>query len=154
VPVHDFAAAMTVVHAYTRRWRVEDFHHAWKSGVCDIERSQLRSLSAFRRWATIAAAVASRAERLKTTSRSNPDVPALSELSRFEIDAAILLSETKRFKKGADLTLEQAVRLIADIGGYTGKSSGGPPGVKVIARGLIEVLAGARALKAYLRRSG
>jgi hypothetical protein len=153
VAVRDFDDAMRVVRAYTRRWRVEDFHHAWKTGVCDIESSQLRSLPAFRRWATISAAVAARAERLKTTSRATPDVPALTELSRDEVDAAILLSRTKRFSKGDDLTLEQAVRLIADIGGYTGKSSGGPPGVKVILRGLDRVVVGASAIGLY-RTSG
>lgn len=154
VAVDDLDDAMSVVRAYTSRWRVEDFHLAWKSGVCDIESSQLRSLPAFRRWATIAAAVAARAEHLKTLSRSTPDVPALTELSRDEVDAAIVLSETKRFKIGDALTIEQAVRLIADLGGYTGKSSGGPPGARVIARGLHDVEVGARALALSRRRSG
>jgi Transposase DNA-binding/Transposase Tn5 dimerisation domain len=154
VAVDDFDDAMNVVRAYTARWRVEDFHLAWKSAVCDIESSQLRSLPAFRRWATIAAAVAARTERLKMLSRSTPDVPALTELSRDEVDAAILLSETKRFSPGDELTLEQAVRLIADLGGYTGKSSGGPPGARVIARGLHDVEVGARALALGRRRSG
>jgi hypothetical protein len=151
-PVDSLDDALLVVRAYTSRWRVEDFHLAWKSGVCDIETSQLRSANAFMRWATIAAAVAARAERLKTLSRASPDAPALSELTVHEIDAAILLSETKRFKVGEVLTLEQAVRLIADIGGYTGKSSGGPPGTRVIQRGLDRVLPAAHVLA--LTRSG
>ena len=33
-------------------------------------------------------------------------------------------------------TIAQAVRWIADLGGYTGKSSGGPPGSTTIGRGL------------------
>jgi len=151
-PVDCLEDALRVVSAYTTRWRVEDFHLAWKSGVCDVESSQLRSPNAFMRWATIAAAVAARAERLKTLSRSQPDAPALSELSAHEVVAAIVLSETQRFKVGDVLTLEQAVRLIADIGGYTGKSSGGPPGARVIQRGLDRVLPAARVLE--LTRSG
>ncbi len=33
-------------------------------------------------------------------------------------------------------SIAQAVRWIADLGGYTGKSSGGPPGSTTIGRGL------------------
>jgi hypothetical protein len=145
--------ALEVVRNYTRRWRIEEFHRAWKSGVCNIEQSQLRSARAFQRWATIGAAVAARAERLKHLSRTHGELDAEQELSRAEIDAAIVLSRTKRYGVGAVITLEQAVALIAAIGGYTGKSSGGPPGVRVIQRGLEEVIVGARLLDA-LRRSG
>jgi hypothetical protein len=146
-PVTTLEEALNVARNYTTRWRVEEFHRAWKSGVCNVERSQLRSANAFMRWATIGAAVAARAERLKTTSRTTPHVSALTELTQYEIDAAIILSKTKRFVPGDALTLEEAVGLIAGIGGYTGKSSGGPPGVRVISRALDRVLAAAAALE-------
>jgi hypothetical protein len=146
--------ACEVLDAYRCRWRIEEFHRTWKSGVCDIEKAKLRSALALQRWATILAAVAARAERLKTMSRAQPDAEASTELSRDEIDAAILLSETKRFKPGQDLSLAQAVELIALVGGYTGrKNSGGPPGVTVIGRGLHDVLVASRAI-ALTRRSG
>jgi hypothetical protein len=153
-PVATLEQARFVLDGYRLRWRVEEFHRAWKSGVCDVENAKLRSATALRRWATILAAVAARAERLKTTSRTNPDASASAELSRDEIDAAILLSETKRHRPGQDLTLAEAVELIALVGGYTGrKSSGGPPGATVIARGLHDVLVASRAI-ALTRRSG
>lgn len=152
-PVTSAEEASRVVRNYAYRWRIEEFHRAWKSGVCQVEHSQLRSADAFKRWATIAAAVAARAERLKSRSRNEPDAPATVELSRAEIDAAILLTEKSRFARGDDLTLAQAVRLIADIGGYTGKSSGGPPGGRVIQRGLDRVLPVATVLE-RLERSG
>lgn len=152
VPVETFDDALEVVRNYTARWRIEEFHKAWKSGVCNIEKSQLRSASAFKRWATISAAVAARAERLKTRSRTEPEQPATVELSRDELDAAILLSKRASLAPGDELTLVQAVRLIADLGGYTGKSSGGPPGTRVIQRGLEQVLTVAGVLQT-LRRS-
>lgn len=152
-PIVTFEDALLVVRNYTARWRVEEFHKAWKSGVCHIESSQLRSADTFKRWATISAAVAARSERLKFVSRTEPDRAAIDELSRDEIDAAILLSRHPGYARGDELTLAQAVRLIADLGGYTGKSSGGPPGTRVIQRGLDRVLAGAALLEA-LQRSG
>ena len=146
-PVDTFEDACLVIRGYTQRWRIEDFHRTWKSSGCDIERSQLRSAAALQRWGTILAAVAARIERLKHLSRQHPDLPANEELTRAEIDAAIILSETKKHKVGDDLTLQQAVHLIAEIGGYTGKSSGGPPGSIVLSRGMHEILAAARVVE-------
>jgi Transposase DNA-binding/Transposase Tn5 dimerisation domain len=144
--VKTFADAKQVIDGYTMRWRVEEFHLAWKSGACKVEDSQLRSLEAFSKWATILAIVAVRAERLKTLSRATPEVPALTAFSPDEIEAVILLRQPKNLDPGLTLTLGQVVRWVADIGGYTGKSSGGPPGVRIISRALIQVEAVALAL--------
>lgn len=141
-----FEAARAVIDGYTQRWRVEEFHLAWKSGTCHIEDSQLRSLESFAKWATILAIVAERAQRLKLLSRETPDVPAAVEFTRDEIDAVIILRKPKGVSLGAEPTIGEVVRWIADIGGYTGKSSGGPPGVRVIGRALADVWAAAEAV--------
>lgn len=146
-PIRRVQDATLVVRGYMQRWRIEDFHHTWKSGACDIERSQLRSADNFCRWATIQAAVAARVETLKHVSRTTPDVDATEYLTQTEVDVAIALSGTKKHRPGDSLTLQQAVWLIAQLGGYTGKSSGGPPGTVTIQRGLQEVVAGARAVE-------
>jgi hypothetical protein len=148
--------AMQVIASYTRRWSVEEFHFAWKSGLCDVERSQLRAPEHFAKWATLLAAVAARAERLKQLSREQPDLPATVEFTRDEIDAVIVLRKPAGIRLGAKPTIGQVVRWIAELGGYTGKSSGGPPGVKVIGRALPEVMAAAAALAAFRpkRRNG
>jgi hypothetical protein len=146
-PVQNAEDAALVVRGYMLRWRVEDFHHTWKSGACDIERSQLRTARNFCRWATIQAAVAARIETLKHLSRETPDIDATAHLSQAEIDAAIILSNTNKHQPGDLLTLQQAVWLIASVGGYTGKSSGGPPGTITIRRGLDRVTAAAVAIE-------
>jgi hypothetical protein len=149
-PVDSFEAAHAVVEGYATRWRVEEFHRAWKSGVCNVEDTQLRSREGLIKWATILAAVAARASRLTYLSREKPESCATEELSRDEIDATIALLRPKGIKLGAEPTLWQVVQWIAELGGYTGKSSGGPPGPTVIARGLllVETLAkGIRNLK-------
>jgi hypothetical protein len=147
-PVKTYGDALRVIRNYTLRWRVEDFHRAWKSGVCNIESSQLRSVAALQRWGAMTAAVAARAEHLKHISRTEPDAPAIRELTQDEIDAAVILSETKKHSPGSQLSLQEAVLLVAQVGGYTGKSSGGPPGAIVIARGLRDVEVFARGLAA------
>jgi Transposase DNA-binding/Transposase Tn5 dimerisation domain len=138
--VDNFAQACQVIFAYSQRWRIEDFHRTWKSGACHVEQTQLRTKEAVIKWATLLAAVAARIERIKHLSRSTPDVPAAVEFSAQEIRAVLLLRHGKKardvLRSAPTPTLAQVTRWIADLGGYTGKSSGGPPGSITLARGL------------------
>jgi hypothetical protein len=147
VPVQSLSDALTVIEGYTTRWRIEEFHRAWKHGLCNVEDTQLRGRESIQKWATILAAVAARATRLTYLARETPEVVATAELSQWEIDAAIVLRQPKNVARGAKPTLAEVVRWIADLGGYTGKSSGGPPGPTVIGRGLAKVELLASALK-------
>jgi hypothetical protein len=141
-----------IVFGYSMRWRIEEFHRCWKSGACHIEDSQLRSPEAVRKWATIHASVAVRIERLKKLSRSEPDRPATDEFRPIELRAIKLLRFGKKAKaRLSDATvpsLAEATLWLAEIGGYTGKSSGGPPGTITLSRGLDQVGAAVRALEA------
>ncbi|MGZ3452104.1 MAG: IS4 family transposase [Polyangiales bacterium] len=130
-----------VVASYRARWRIEEFHRAWKAGACDLESTQLRSREAIAKWATILGAVAARAERLKHLSRTEPDAPATIELTDTEIVALITLK--RREKTSVEVvpdgvpTIAQATLWIADIGGYAGHyKKGRRPGTTTIARGL------------------
>ena len=116
--------AMLVVSNYTARWRVEEFHRVWKSGALRIEESQLRSADNFERLARIAASVAVRILRLTYLARTQPDLAAHHESSELEYRALQLLDPAP--SSTHTIALAQAFRLLADIGGYTGKSSGGP----------------------------
>lgn len=143
--------AREVVFGYTLRWRIECFHKTWKTGACRIEETQLRSQHAVTLWASLLGTVAARIERLKFLSRSDPDKPASVEFDDYEIRALILLK--RRQKKKTETvpdsmpTIAQATRWIADLGGYTGRSSGGPPGAITIQRGLNELRPAAQLLR-------
>jgi hypothetical protein len=143
--------ALLVVRGYSQRWRIEDFHKTWKSGACNVEVSQLRSTAHVTKWATLLAAVAIRIERLKFLARTQPDIAASIELTRHEIRALVLWQ--RRTKKRTEAiakdspTIGDAVLWIARMGGYTGKSSGGPPGAITIGRGLERLRQRAEALE-------
>lgn len=137
-PVTSFEDALLVVYGYAHRWKVEEFHKTWKS-VCKIEETQLAESSRVIKWAIILAAVAMRIERLKYLARTDPKAPATVELHQDEIDTLILLRRPQNFELGDVPSIGLAVRWLADLGGYTGKSSGGPPGSIVIARGLYSI---------------
>ena len=138
--VNEFEDARDILRGYGFRWRAEDFHRAWKCGLCNVEDTQLHTQARVIRWATMLAAVAARAERLKHLARTQPDAAATVALSPMEIDA--LRAAKTKYKARTETipeampTIAQAVLWIAELGGYTGKSSGGPPGSTTIGRGL------------------
>jgi Transposase DNA-binding/Transposase DDE domain len=138
---------LAILDAYALRWRVEEFHKTWKSGLCRVEDTQLRSASAVFKWATILASVATRAMTLSRAARSMPDVPATEHLTPRELQAIFALRQPKGADPNVVPSLAQAVRWIADLGGYVGPWNG-PAGPKVIGRGLYDVLVAARALEA------
>lgn len=149
------AAARAAVADYALRWRIEEFHRSWKSGYCNVEESQLRSEQAIKKWALVLAAVACRVERLKLLARTTPTLPASMEFSEIELHALVLLK--KRIKKRDEVvaeapSLEEATLWLAQLGGYTGKSSGGPPGTITISRGLARLRDAADAIAAFIAK--
>jgi transposase Tn5 family protein/transposase-like protein len=150
-PIETLKDVSDVIAGYSMRWRIEELHRTWKSGACSVEDNQLRSASAATKWATILMGVAVRIERIKQLSRQQPDLPATDEFSPVEIRAAALLYFGKAAKTKinpvAAPTIAEVTLWIAYLGGYTGKSSGGPPGSITLSRGLKEVRAAAKAIE-------
>jgi hypothetical protein len=140
--VDSFEDALAVVRGYTMRWRVEEFHRAWKRGLCNVEDSQLRGRNAIIKWATVLATVAARAVRLAYLVRNSPDLPAASEFTEHEIDAAFLLLKRERGRR-KKITLGEVIDMIGEIGGFAHKYTGRHAGPSVIGRGLerVQILA-------------
>ncbi len=138
-PVVTEEDARRVVASYRARWRVEEFHRTWKKGECAIETTQLRSLSAVVKWATVLAAVAVRIERLKYLSRATPNAPASAEFADVEIAAMKLEREIRADGRPVQIpvmpSLQQATEWVAELGGWMGRQNG-PPGSITLARGL------------------
>lgn len=139
-PIESESDVVAVLRGYTQRWKIEELHRTWKSGACRVEETQLRTADAVMKWAIIMAATASRIERLKCLARNEPTIKAITVFTRWEVEAAALLR--RRYKPStqpnptAQPTVSEVVFWIAELGGYTGKSSGGPPGAVTIQRGL------------------
>lgn len=141
-PVRDLTDALLVVKNYKRRWRIEDFHRAWKSGCCNIEASQLESYAVFRRWSILTSSMAARVEHIKHYSREHPDAPATVVYSQEEIDTIILwrrfeVPKAKTpYAPGDVPPLALVTRWLAELGGYMKSNKAPPPGTVTIARGL------------------
>lgn len=144
--VSTFETARAVVHGYRLRWRIEEFHRLWKRGYCRVEESQLQSRSALTKWGTILAAVAARALRIAQLLRETPDIPASDEFSRYEVAAIFALAD-KKLEQGRAPSFKEVVDLLADLGGFAHKYSGGKPGPTIIGRALTTISPIATALK-------
>jgi hypothetical protein len=150
------ADAMKVVLAYTRRWRIEEFHRTWKSGVCGIESTRLRAYDHIQRWAIIMGSVAARIEQLKFASRTTPEQSAENFFTRNEIDATILLTSENRkipYEVGDTPTVGELTLWIAKLGGYMGSKNSWPPGSTVIGRGLEYIKSAAAILDLQRRKA-
>ncbi len=167
VTIDSATTALAAVTRYTRRWRIEEFHRTWKRGLCRVEDTQLRSPAAVIKWATLLAAVATRADQLRLRARSTPDAAATDMLSPDEVLVLVTLrnstqqsgyitaaSAARHFKQvsGDGLTLATAVLWIASLGGYV-PSKTGVPGTVTIGRGLQRLLE-ATELVGALRSTG
>jgi hypothetical protein len=96
-------------------------------------------------------ATAARIERIEHLARTKPSQPASTELTPSEIEATLLMKRqykkrNERLPKGIP-TVRQVTLWLAELGGYTSKSYGGPPGSTTIKRGLDFVLPVATALE-------
>jgi hypothetical protein len=146
-PVTCYREARRTLRNYSLRWRVEEVHRSWKTTGCKVEESGLR-FEAFSTWAALLLCVAVRIERMKRLSREAPDTPANVEFSPYEVKALLLLKKKgPLYQQGYIPTMGEAVLWLAQLGGYTGKSSGGPPGATTLKRGLDKLVPAAEALQ-------
>jgi hypothetical protein len=134
-------AAWKVLGWYLLRWRIEDQHKAWKKAGADIEDLRLRDPAAIAKWMVWHAAVAARALALVHQARdpARQDEPAAQAFSAHELEALRLLRARYGRTTPAALTVQQAVSLVASLGGYDRRPDR-RPGPMVVQRGLEQVL--------------
>ena len=119
---------------YTLRWGIEVYHRTLKSG-CRIEDRRLEEADRIEACLAIDMVVAWRVLLLNKQGRETPDIPCDVYLSKDEWQA--LYACVKREPPPiTPPTLRQAVRMIAQLGGFLGRKSDGEPGTTTLWRGL------------------
>ena len=134
LPVETVEQAWERVGWYRRRWIVEDYHQALKTG-CRMEERQVQSYEGLRRLLGILAPTAVRVLQLRTLARQQPERPATEVLPQEVVHLVAL----KTGGEAASLTVEQCVKRIAQLGGYQGRRSDGPPGWKTLWHGWLKI---------------
>jgi hypothetical protein len=134
LPVETVEQAQQVVRWYTYRWLVERFHFVLKSG-CKLEESQLRQADRLERLVAVYSAVAWKLLWLTYQARQTPDAPCTVALQTFEWHALYAFIHRTQRLPDTPPALRQAVRWIAQLGGFLARKADGEPGVKVLWRG-------------------
>lgn len=114
---------------YVLRWRIEDWHRVLKSG-CRIEELQHKTTERLRRAIAINLVIAWRIMLMTLMGREAPDLPAEVLFSDIELKTLRAYAKKKRLKQ--PVLLNDAVRLVAKLGGYLGRKNDPPPGHQII----------------------
>jgi len=132
LPVESFGAAWRLLGYYERRWLIEEYHKALKTG-CRVEERQLKSKEGLERITALLSVVAVRLLQLKSAARTNPDRPACQVVPLNWIK--MLVAARKRSRSTAAMTVAEFYRELAKLGGFLGRRSDGEPGWITIWRG-------------------
>ena len=126
---------LAVVRAYALRWRIEDFHLAWKQG-CRVEQLQLETRQRLEKALVLYAGVAVRIIQLRDLARREPTAPCTEVLSEDEWQALHAhMTGTTPTPATPVPTIEQVTRWIGRLGGHLGRKRDGMPGVRTLWRG-------------------
>lgn len=145
--VDSFDAAWTVIEYYERRWLIEEFHKAIKTG-CRLESRQYATADRLEAVAGIISVLAVRLVQLKTIARTQPNRPAK------EIVPSEWLEMLQAQRKVQVETVRDFFRHLAGLGGFLMRKRDGEPGWITIWRGTEKLLQLLRGYHAMRKRSG
>lgn len=134
--IKDLSDAQKCIEMYAVRWQIEEYHRVLKSG-CQTEDRQLETAEALIKVLMLDMVVAWRVLELNRLARSLPQTPAAEHFSTQELQ---ILRAAMGEAKASALTLREAVRAVAQLGGFLARTRDGEPGAMTLWRGL-EVLA-------------
>jgi hypothetical protein len=135
LPVTHLAEACERVQWYSCRWLVEIYHKVLKSG-CRIESRQLETVFNLKRYLAVDGVVAWQLLYLTMLGRQLPDVPCTAVLEAQEWQALYCFTHQVATPPATPPSLQEALRWIAKLGGFLGRTGDGEPGVTTIWRGL------------------
>jgi hypothetical protein len=122
-------ALQRVVDIYRKRWLIEEYFKALKTG-CSLEKRQVASFDALRKVLALLAPIAYRLLRLRALHRQAADAPASAGFDKVDLN---LIARAQRPPTSPPKTLEQAYLLLARLGGHI--KNNGPPGWLTLAAG-------------------
>jgi hypothetical protein len=131
LPVASFAEAMRVVSYYERRWPIEEYFKALKSG-CQVTERQLKTKGRLEALVGLLSVVAVRLLQLKAHARTEPDRPAVEVVPPRYVN---LLKSARGLSRATTLSAGRFYKELAVLGGFLGRKHDGDPGWITIWRG-------------------
>lgn len=150
LPIKTFTQIRRIVGCYTRRWLVEEFHKALKTGT-QMEASQLATGRALQALCAGLSLVALRLLAAKLLARAFPDAPVPP--GQFAPELIRLLAARVGCPPGG-WTQSTVWRGIARCGGFLARRGDGEPGWITIWRGWRTLLTMAEGVRLYRNKGG
>lgn len=136
LPVETFEQAVEKVSWYKQRWKIERYHFVLKSG-CKVEELQLESVESLQNALALYSIIAWKLLWIKLESEQNPKIPCDIALQEHEWKALYCVTNQTPTPPLKPPTMEEAILMVAKLGGFLARKRDGKPGVKVIWRGLM-----------------
>lgn len=136
-PIDTKEQVAAVVDAYRRRWIIEEFFKALKTG-CRYQQHQLESSHTLLILLAIETAVAWRMLLVRWMVHNEPDAPGEKILNSTQLMLLAELAKEKKRKIPKKKTVSYVLYEIAALGGHI--KNNGPPGWLVLRRGFDELL--------------
>lgn len=127
--------ALGIIGYYKLRWRIERFHYALKQG-CAIEAKEAHSMQALEIIVTISSIVAWFVVYMKYLSESDLILSCEVIFDKKDWQVLYAMVNKKSEIPGTPPTLQEAVVLLARLGGFLNRKCDGVPGIKTIWRGI------------------
>jgi hypothetical protein len=132
--VQNFDDAIRVVGWYGCRWHIELYHKIIKSG-CTVEDCRLETAERLHNYIALMSVVAWRLHWMTYINRTDPDLPCTVILTATEWQVLYRRIQRTPSLPSTPPTVRQAVRWIAQLGGFLGRKCDGEPGITVMWRG-------------------
>jgi len=142
VPTASFEDAVQRIVWYRLRWQIEVLHRILKTG-CDVEGCLLESKDRIIRYLALFSVIAWRIFWLTHIARVEPNAPALSVVSKRELEVIRTFSRRVPENKKKLNTAKEVILAVAMLGGFLNRKNDGRPGPTPIWRGwqLVQQLA-------------
>ena len=135
VPTTTLAEACERIDWYAKRWGIEIYHRTLKSG-CRIENRQLSNVKSLEACLAIDMVIAWRIMHLVHLGRELPDALCTLYFNEMEWQALMVFTSGNPIPPSEPPTLREAVRRVAQLGGFLGRKSDGDPGTQTLWLGL------------------
>jgi len=136
-PVETFDDAWQILTDYERRWLIEEFHKALKTG-CRVEARQHQTAKRLEVMTGLCSVIAVRLVQLKTLARTAPQTPAERGVPRVWLDML------RALRKTSIVSVRDFYRHLAGLGGFLMRKGDGEPGWITLWRGTEKLRAAIR----------
>lgn len=148
LPVNSFEDVVKVINYYLCRWEIETFFKILKSG-CRIEERQLQTTERMKALITVFMVLAWRVMFTMMMGRVQGEMSCSVVFDEAEWKSVYKVLNKKQVMPEKPPSLGEFIIMIGILGGYVARKNEGPPGAKVIWKGMARMVDFALAWEAF-----